>query len=121
MNTEQQTTTEMGEHKEAWEDEATPMTVEEAEARIRKLLKQQRYVVDQLCANGDYGMAGNVIDMYKETIKETADDLNLELIGTVPMDNMIAERDLKGLPLFDLPDDSDAVQEVAKIAEKLGL
>jgi CO dehydrogenase maturation factor len=37
------------------------------------------------------------------------------------VDEMIVERDLAGEPLFDLPDDSVAVQEVEKIAQKLGL
>jgi len=39
----------------------------------------------------------------------------------VPADEMIVDRDLKGIPLFDLPDESVAVTEVNKIAERLGL
>ncbi len=66
-------------------------------------------------------VANKVTDANRAEIKRTADGLNLELIGSVPVDRVIAERDLKGLPLFDLPDDSIAVQEVDKIAKKLGL
>jgi CO dehydrogenase maturation factor len=66
-------------------------------------------------------VANKVTDANRAEIERTADGLNLELIGTVPVDCVIAERDLKGLPLFDLPDDSIAVQEVDKIAKKLGL
>ncbi|WP_440952090.1 nucleotide-binding protein [Methanococcoides sp. FTZ1] len=84
--------------------------------RIRELTEELETNVRNI-----YVVANKVTDTNKETIRETAEGLDLELIGTVPMDSMIAERDLKGLPLFDLPDDSEAVQEVAKIAEKLGL
>jgi CO dehydrogenase maturation factor len=84
--------------------------------RIRELTEELETNVKNI-----YVVANKVTDTNKEAIKKTAEGLDLELIGTVPMDSMIAERDLEGLPLFDLSDDSDAVQEVAKIAEKLGL
>ncbi|WP_135612122.1 AAA family ATPase [Methanococcoides sp. AM1] len=84
--------------------------------RIRELTEELETNIKNI-----YVVANKVTDANKEEIKKTATDLDLELIGTVPMDSMIAERDLKGLPLFDLPDESVAVQEVGKIAEKLGL
>ncbi|MGM0771920.1 MAG: AAA family ATPase [Halobacteriota archaeon] len=83
--------------------------------RIRELTEELETNVRNI-----YVVANKVTDANKEEIRKTADDLGLELIGTVPMDSMIAERDLKGQPLFDLPDECEAVQEVAKIAEKLG-
>jgi len=43
----------------------------------------------------------------------------LELIGTVPLDEQVMEFDLNGKPLFELPDDSKAVQAVEKIAVQL--
>lgn len=45
----------------------------------------------------------------------------LELIGVIPYDPMVAEYDLKSKPLFDLPDDSKAVQAVREIINKSGL
>ncbi|WP_135606822.1 AAA family ATPase [Methanococcoides sp. NM1] len=84
--------------------------------RIRELTEELETNIRNI-----YVVANKVTDANKEEIEKTAKDLDLELIGTVPMDSMIAERDLKGLPLFDLPDESVAVQEVGKIAEKLGL
>lgn len=83
--------------------------------RIRELTEELETNVRNI-----YVVANKVTDVNKAEIRKTADDLGLELIGTVPMDSMIAERDLKGQPLFDLPDECEAVQEVAKIAEKLG-
>jgi CO dehydrogenase maturation factor len=68
-----------------------------------------------------YVVANKVTDANRERISSTAEELGLELIGMVPVDEMIVERDLAGEPLFDLPDDSVAVQEVERIAQKLGL
>ncbi len=82
-----------------------------------------RELVGELEANvrNIYVVANKVTDANKSTIIETAKELELELIGTVEVDEMIQERDLVGSPLFDLPDDSVAVQEVENIAKKLKL
>jgi len=40
------------------------------------------------------------------------------LLGTVPVDPLIGEYDLKGKPLLDLPDDSQAVQKIFGIMQK---
>jgi len=57
------------------------------------------------------------IDDLMDEIKATG----LELVGVIPYDPMIAEFDLKSKPLFDLPDDSKAVQAVREIINKTGL
>ncbi len=84
--------------------------------RIRELVEELETQVGNI-----YVIANKVTDETRETIKQTAEDLGLTLIGLVPVDDMIVERDLKGIPLFDLPDESAAVTEVNKIAERLGL
>ena len=43
----------------------------------------------------------------------------LQLIGTIPMDEQVYKFDLHSKPLFDLPDDSPAVQAVAEILKKI--
>jgi len=45
----------------------------------------------------------------------------LELVGTIPYDPLVAEFDLKGKPLYDLPEDSKAVVAVKEIVTKTGL
>ncbi|HJH30213.1 MAG TPA: ATP-binding protein [Methanosarcinaceae archaeon] len=82
-----------------------------------------RELVGELEANvrNIYVIANKVTDDNKETISDTAKELDLELIGAIKVDEMIQERDLIGSPLFDLPDDSVAVQEVENIAKKLKL
>ncbi|WMW24795.1 carbon monoxide dehydrogenase accessory protein CooC [Methanolobus sediminis] len=84
--------------------------------RIRELVDELETDVSNI-----YVIANKVTDANRERISSTAEELGLELIGMVPVDEMIVERDLAGEPLFDLPDDSVAVQEIEKIAQKLGL
>ncbi len=54
-----------------------------------------------------------------QALQEEIDKTGLELLGTVPLDEKVVEFDLEGKPLFDLPDDSQAVQAIEKIAAKL--
>ncbi|MGP8321099.1 MAG: nucleotide-binding protein [Methanosarcinaceae archaeon] len=84
--------------------------------RIRELIGELEANIRNL-----YVIANKVTDANKDKITEIAGELDLELIGTVKVDEMIQERDLVGLPLFDLPDDSVAVQEVENIAKRLEL
>jgi CO dehydrogenase maturation factor len=41
--------------------------------------------------------------------------------GTIPLDSMVMEYDLKGRPLFELPADSPALKAVEEIALNLNL
>jgi CO dehydrogenase maturation factor len=84
--------------------------------RIRELVGELETEVSNI-----YVIANKVTDSNREKIAGTAKELGLELIGMIPVDEMIIQRDLAGEPLFDLPDDSVAVQEIEKIAQKLGL
>ena len=45
----------------------------------------------------------------------------LELLGTVPLDDLVVEYDLQGKPLFDLPADAPALQAIAKIVAQLDI
>jgi CO dehydrogenase maturation factor len=54
-------------------------------------------------------------------LRDEIEKTGLELLGTVPADDMVVEFDLNDRPLFQLPDDSPAVQAVAAIAQKLQL
>jgi CO dehydrogenase maturation factor len=45
----------------------------------------------------------------------------LELLGTVPLDDLVVEYDLQGKPLFDLPADAPALQAISKIVAQLEL
>ena len=84
--------------------------------RIRELTEELETNIKNI-----YVIANKVTDTNREKIANLARELDLKLIGTVPVDRMIEERDLAGDPLFDLPEDSIAVQEVERIAKELGL
>ncbi|MEW6621537.1 MAG: AAA family ATPase [Bacillota bacterium] len=45
----------------------------------------------------------------------------LELAGYIPLDNKIIEHDIKGLPLVDLPDTSEAVNAVDNIISRIDI
>lgn len=65
-------------------------------------------------------IANKVTDTNHEKLVKLADDLKLNLIGMVPLDPKIEEMDIKGIPLFEITDDSVAAIEVEKIVQKLG-
>ncbi len=53
-----------------------------------------------------------------EGLQEEIDKTGLELIGDIPLDPQVASQDLQGKALFDLREDSLAVQAVEKIIKK---
>lgn len=54
----------------------------------------------------------------EETIIEYSKKLGLDYAGSIPVDEKLAEFNLKGIPLLNLPEDSPAYIAVKKIAEK---
>jgi CO dehydrogenase maturation factor len=84
--------------------------------RIRELVDEMQTDVSNI-----YVIANKVTETNREMIANTAKELDLELIGMIPVDEMVIQRDLAGEPLFNLPDNSAAVMEVERIAVKLGL
>ena len=57
----------------------------------------------------------------KESLQGYASELGFEIAGTIPFDATLAEYDLEGTALVDLPDDSQAVTEVERIAGMIGI
>jgi CO dehydrogenase maturation factor len=84
--------------------------------RIRDLSKELDMRYKEL-----YVVVNKVTTERKEKVLETAKDLGLKVIGTVPYDQNLAEFDLVGDPLMNLPGDSPAVAETRQIVSKLGL
>ncbi|GAW91838.1 AAA family ATPase [Calderihabitans maritimus] len=54
-------------------------------------------------------------------LREEIEKTGLQLLGTVPLDPLVAEYDVAGKPLFQLPEDSVAVQAVNDILKKTGI
>ncbi|HZK24283.1 MAG TPA: AAA family ATPase [Oscillospiraceae bacterium] len=62
-------------------------------------------------------VTGNEIEVLQPEIDKTG----LQFLGTIPLDPKVAEYDVKGQALMELPDDSAAVQAVNAILQKLTL
>ena len=89
----------------------------QAVARIRDLAKELRLSV------GDIHLIVNKVPngILNDGIKEEIDKHNLDLIGVVPMDEMIYEYDSSGIPLVNLPEDSKSKMAINEIIDKLEL
>lgn len=85
-------------------------------ARVHEIVKSVNLDVKELYLVVTK-VSGNEVEDLKEEIEKTG----LTLIGTVPLDPMVAEFDVKGKALIDLPDESAAVQAVESILSKINL
>jgi len=65
-----------------------------------------------------YVVANKVNEENEQIVEEYAKELGLNLIGKLPYNKEIAEYDLKGKPLFDLPDDNGVYKRVEEIVDK---
>jgi CO dehydrogenase maturation factor len=83
--------------------------------RIRELVTELDSKVGKI-----HVIANKVTEANREELAKLAEDLKLNLIGMVPLDPKIEEMDIKGIPLFEITDDSVAAIEIEKIVQKLG-
>lgn len=82
--------------------------------RVHDLVKSLKTGVRRM-----YLVISRARDGEVEALRGEIGKTGLELAGVVPMDPAVAEFDLRGRPLYELPDDSAAVRAVRGIAEKL--
>ncbi|WP_423792470.1 AAA family ATPase [Methanocaldococcus indicus] len=82
--------------------------------RIKKLANELEVKFKDI-----YVVANKVKPEDRELIKKYAEELGLNLLGILPYNKEIAEYDLKGIPLWNLPEDNEVYKEVEKIANKL--
>jgi CO dehydrogenase maturation factor len=86
----------------------------QAAVRIEELARCLKIVV---------GKSFVIINQAKEALPEPAMEMikkaNLELIGTIPRDEVIYEFDFNGHPTIEMPEDSKSVQAAFKIFEKI--
>lgn len=76
-------------------------------AELRLSVKKKHLVLDRAPAELD------------PVLQEEIQRQGVELLGTVPVDNLIVEYDLQGKSLLDLPDEAPAVRRVAGMMEKM--
>ena len=98
------------------------IVVTDASRRGFRTAERIHELVDELGSNiGQiHVIANKVTESNREELVKLAGDLKLNLIGMIPLDHKIEEMDIKGVPLFEIPDDAAAAIEVEKIVQKLG-
>jgi len=80
------------------------------------LLKQIKTKVNKVFLIVTKAEEKDIIELNEEIGKT-----GLELAGVIPYDPLITEYDIKGKSLFELPDDSKAVQAVSEILKRIKL
>ena len=89
--------------------DASRMGIQTA-ARIRDLAKALKSNFEHI-----YLVGNRITPDIEPTVKEQAQKYNLEYIGTIPPDDQIAQYNLEGKSLLQLPDNNPAYKEVEKI------
>lgn len=85
--------------------------------RIRELASELGMKYNNL-----YVIANKVTEGNKEKIIENARSVSLNVIGTIPYDERLANFDLVGDPLINLPDDAPSVKEIEEhVVKALGI
>ena len=82
--------------------------------RVNALVKQIKTKIKNIYLIVTKGTENDI-----DALKEEIDKTGLKLAGIIPYDELITQYDIKSIPLFDLPDDSSAVQAVYSILDKL--
>lgn len=82
--------------------------------RVNDLIKGLRSAVGEVYLVVTKSTEGSM-DSLREEIEKTG----LKLIGDIPLDPYVTNQDLAGRALYNLPDDSTAVQAVQKILERI--
>ena len=84
--------------------------------RIRELAKSLNLNIKKM-----HVIANKVTPENRPRIEEYARELKMDLVGTVPYDEVLAKFDLEGRPLAELPEYSAALLGVGEIAKRMGL
>jgi CO dehydrogenase maturation factor len=82
--------------------------------RINQLIKQLNTKVNQI-----YLILNKATPEDAESLAAEIEKTGLTLAGVIPGDPRITEYDIKGKPLFELPEDSPAVNALYEILDRL--
>mgnify|MGYP000968533986 CR=1 FL=1 len=84
--------------------------------RIHQLVRQLNTKVNRI-----YLILNRAAPSDAESLSDEIKKTGLTLAGLIPNDPLITEYDIKGKPLFDLPEDSPAVKELFEILDHLDI
>jgi CO dehydrogenase maturation factor len=88
----------------------------ETAKRIRELTEEVHIDVKNIYLVGNRFPLG-----MEDLLKTRADEIGLELAGSIPVDENVMSFNMTGKPLLDIPDDSPAYKAVEEIARRIGL
>jgi CO dehydrogenase maturation factor len=88
----------------------------ETARRIKELIKEVHIDVNQV-----YLVGNRFTEQMRESLEKAADDVGLELAGSIPIDENVMSYNMMGKPLLDIPDDTPAYKAVDEIAKRIGL
>jgi len=84
--------------------------------RIKELIEEVHIDVKNIYLVGNCFPEG-----MEDALQKAADDIGLELAGSIPVDDNVMSFNITGKPLLDIPDDSPAYKAVEEIAQRIGL
>ncbi len=85
-------------------------------ARIKDLAKEINISAGEISL-----IVGRVNGKLDPRLEETIKDRGLDLLGTISIDDNVYEMDLEGSSVFDLPQDSPALEQVRDMLKKTGV
>jgi CO dehydrogenase maturation factor len=88
----------------------------QAAVRIEELARSLKIVVGK-----SYVVINQAREALPEPAMEMINNANLELIGTIPQDDLIYDFDLNGRPTIEMPEDSKSVKAAFEIFDKIVL
>jgi CO dehydrogenase maturation factor len=88
----------------------------ETAKRIKELTEEVHIDVKDI-----YLVGNRFLKSMEGLLEKTADDIGLELAGSIPLDENVMSFNMTGKPLLDIPDDSPAYKAVEEIAHRIGL
>ena len=86
----------------------------QAAVRIEELARSLKIVVGK-----SYVVINQAREALPEPAMEMINNANLELIGTIPEDDMIYDYDFNGRPTIEMPEDSKSVKAAFEIFDKI--
>jgi CO dehydrogenase maturation factor len=86
----------------------------QAAIRIDELARCLKIVVDK-----SYMVINQAREALSQKAMEMIEKANLELIGTIPEDDLIYDYDFKGRPTIEMPEDSKSVKAAFEIFDKI--
>ncbi len=85
----------------------------ETAALIKKMVETDKVIRCQ-----KLGLVFNRVRGREEFLREAASKLDIDLIGLVPFDENVAEFDLVGKPITELPDDSPSLEAYRRVVDR---